>query len=236
MPVSVAKIASKIATAEVRLDASRVVTVRALRVVEHDAVQDAFPRPSPPYKNDPTKGSLAPPIQRADDVPYQRELRRWYTNVLMAEVALAIDLELEGDLSGGFPLNQDLPTREGWLQTAVKQLKDSMTEPEVRMLHDAMDKLGTVSMVKEAMRVLLVERDSDSPVDAEIRVPQNYDTSETGLLLAAAERFGVGDPVAWMDGLKPGERALLLANELVRREEEAKKTELLAAACGVAGV
>jgi hypothetical protein len=55
-------------------------------------------------------------------------------------------------------------------------------------------------------------------------------------LLAAAERFGVGDPVAWMDGLKPGERALLLANELVRREEEAKKTELLAAACGVAGL
>lgn len=236
MPVSIAKIASKIAATDVRLDPERTVKVRALRVVEVDAVQDAFPRPSPPYKNDPTKGSLSPPIQRADDIPYQRELRRWYTNVCLAEVALSIDLELSGETSGPFNLADDLPTREAWLRAAVGELKESMTEPEVRMLHDAMEKLGTVAMVKEAMKVLLVERDSDSPVEADIRIPQNYDTSETGLLLSAAARFGVGDPIAWMDKLEPGQRAMMLANELVRREEEGRRDSMLATACGVAGL
>lgn len=231
---TLAKIASKIASREVRLDSERTVTVRALRVSEHEAVQDCFPRPAPPFGLDPTKGSNAPPIQRPDDVVYNRALRRWYANVTLAEVAIAIGLEL--DPLGPFPASGDMVKDNEWLVAAAKQLRDQMTDADVRLLHEAMDQLGTLAMVKEAVRVLVVERDGSADVAPEIRIPEDYDNTETGLLLSAAERFGVGDPIAWIDGLDAGKRAMMLANELVRRQEEAERMRIAAAAVGLAGL
>jgi hypothetical protein len=234
MTTTLATIASKIASRPVRLDADRTVTIRALRVSEHEAVQDCFPRPAPPFGPDPTKGSNAPPIQRPDDVIYNRALRRWYANVMLAEVAIGIGLVLEDGRP--FPASGDAVTDNGWLVDATKQLRDKMTDADVRLLHEAIDQLGTVAMVKEAIRVLVVERDGSADVAPEIRIPEDYDNTETGLLLSAAERFGVGDPIAWIDGLDAGKRAMMLANELVRRQEENEKMRIAAAAVGIAGL
>lgn len=229
---------AKAATREVALSADLKVTVRVLRTRELNEIADIYVRPVAPYGKDPLKGSDAPSIQREDDVGYQRRLRRWYGDLRTAEIAVSIDLGVALDggtdkmLYGACPAGR----REAWLAEAVSQLQDVFTEPQLRMLAETMRTLSTVGLVKEAIKVLIVERDGkDRPVDDEnaIAIPQDYDTSETGLLMSAAARYG-RDPLPWIRELPAADKAIILAKELIEQQKESHRTALAAAALRVA--
>lgn len=240
MPASFSKILTKIGTKDVQLPGGRLVTVRALRAVELDEVAGVFERPAAPYGVDPTKGSQAPPIQREDDAIYQRRLRRWYTDITCAEICIAIDLEIP------FPAGaENAPAvtialvkpeqRAEWLRAAVVKLREALLESEIRLLRDALFALSTTDLVNEMVKVLFVERADDHKLpENEVRIPENLDLSENGLLLSAAARFHVGDPFVWIDALQPGERAAILANELVKVRTENLDRQLLMASLGIA--
>ena len=54
-------------------------------------------------------------------------------------------------------------------------------------------------------------------------LPREYVYTEAFLVLRAAERFGVAEAETWWDRKTHGQRAALLAYELIREEEEARE-------------
>jgi hypothetical protein len=64
-------------------------------------------------------------------------------------------------------------------------------------------------------------------------VPREYVYTEAFLVLRAAERFGVAEAEPWWDRKSHGQRAALLAYELIRQEEESRER---AAMMGVRGL
>lgn len=231
------RIVTKIQTRELSLSEGRTLSVRALLASEQDDIADVFPRPSPPLGKNPLAGSEAPPIPRDDDAVYQKNLRRWYLNLRAAEAVVAIDLAI--DFKGGSYTFKTVSERdrEEWLREAVKSLKSSMTEPEIRAITDTIERLNSRELVREAIKVMIVERDEDSKLDENaIKIPQNYDYTETGMLVSAAMQLGVGDPFPWIDSLDPGKRAAIIGAELIRRREESAKMEMMMSLMSAASI
>ncbi|MBS0186687.1 MAG: hypothetical protein JSS51_01375 [Planctomycetes bacterium] len=237
MPISAQQLVGRLKSKKVTLPSGIEINLRTLSSLEIDAIADLYPRPAPPLGKNPLAGTEAPPVPREDDVGYQKRLRRWYVDVRAAELAAAMDFEHPIDDTSESLTFASCPEarRSAWFASAVPALKSSLSEPELRLLTEEMHSLTTVPLVKEAIRILLVERDETRSADGEkeIQVPQNYDRSELGLLMSAAERFGQ-DPLPWINRLEPGERQLILAQELIRKTEEAEKLTVLAAAARIA--
>lgn len=235
MALSLAKICATLGTKEITLPGGRKVTVRALRASELDAIADAIPRPAPPLGKNPLQGSDAPPIPRDDDANYQKRSRRWYSDLRTAEACVAIDLECPlADAAYTFLTTPD-DKRDEWLRLAVRELRKVVPEPEIRLILETMDSLSTRDMVRESIKVLFVERDGEPKLsENEIRLPEKYDLTESGILMAAAARFHVGDPFAWVDGLDPAKRAIIIATEIAKMRDESEMKHLLLAAVGIA--
>ena len=230
------KILTTLATRQVPIAESVTVTVRALRARELDAIADVLVRPAPPMGQNPLAGSDAPPIAREDDLGHQRRLRQWFSDLTTAECAVAIDLGVSID--GAEPVVFDAcePTKRGvWIRAAIEKMRE-LTEPQIRLVRDTLHDLGTRQLVREALRVFVVQAGEQRGAGEEIEIPASYDTTEPGLLMAAAARFRVGDPFAWIDGLEPGKRAAILADELIHRRREEDRLMILIQAGRVAGL
>ncbi|MBX3380858.1 MAG: hypothetical protein KF805_12260 [Phycisphaeraceae bacterium] len=239
MPVSAQRLLGRLRSKRVNLSGELELNLRVLSSMELDQIADLFPRPAPPLGQNPTAGSLAPPIPREDDVGYQRRLRRWYIDLRAAEVCVAIDYEhsVSNEAAAITFANCPEADRQAWLRSAVDSIKSLLPEPELRMLSDSMHELSTVPMVKEAIKILIIEREGELPPDVDnvIQIPQNYDRSEMGLLMTAAERYGQ-DPIPWIDQLEPAEKSAILAHEMIRRHEEAERMGMLMTAARIAAV
>ena len=184
----------------------------------------------------PLAGSDAPPVPREDDVGYRRALSRWFSDLRTAEIAVAMDLVHRPDKAAADTCFADAADKDVWLRSAVAALKETFSEPELRLLAESLESLSTRSMVQEAIRILIVEADGEPKADSErLKIPEQFDTTEQGVLLSAAARFGVGDPFKWIDGLDAGQRSMAIAAELIRRREEADRAALVMSACRVAG-
>lgn len=204
----------------------RAVAVRALWAWEQDLAEEAFPRPMPPLKKDPNRGSAADPIPDPKDPLHQEELRRWVRDLARAQVFLATAEKPDDSL-----------TADG-LRSGVKAVARIYTADELDHLWLSLRKLSTLALVKEALRVVIVKReDQDAPTipggDA-LTIPESYDLTEDAILYRAACRAGQ-DPFAWVHGLSPQQRATALAHEIVMRREEDAKLAVLRSAVGILG-
>lgn len=224
------------ATALVNLPDGSTVTLRALTAREKDLVDDAFPRPLPPMKKDPTKGSDAPFIPDRADPGYDKQLRRHVKDQQRAHLAIAMDAP---DKQGATYTKAEPANRAAWLKEAVDRLADEWLDDVLQMMFERMGELTTVQLVRRAMTIIVEARDPEAKDKADapkpLEVPENYATTEEGLMLRVCERFGT-DPASWPVTLSAEQRATYLANELVRQREESHRDGLLAAALSVVGI
>lgn len=204
---------------------ARAVPVRALWAWEQDLAEDAVPRPLPPMRKDPNRGSASDPVPDLKDPDHQEDLRRWVRDLARAQVFLSTAEKPDESL-----------TTEG-VRAGVRAVARLYTSDELDHLWLSLRKLSTLSLVKEAMRVVLVKRDeSDAPAGTSesVMVPESYDLTEDAILYRAACRAGQ-DPFAWVRGLSPQQRATALAHEIVMRREEDARLAVLRSAVGILG-
>lgn len=72
------------------------IKVRQLSGLETEMLSRIKPRPVPPLKNDPDRGSLAPMIPNPDDAQYKAACEAWATEHIGAVVAVALGGEQLG--------------------------------------------------------------------------------------------------------------------------------------------
>lgn len=67
------------------------VTVRGLTARDHARIDQALPPPTPPVGPDPSKGDLAPHVERRDDPAYRSAVMRRVAQRMLAQFAAAVD-------------------------------------------------------------------------------------------------------------------------------------------------
>jgi hypothetical protein len=157
------------------------------------------------------------------DPTHQRELRKWLKWVKRAQVSVSMQ------------------ATEEWTGDKVKALAEraakSFTNDEIELLWVRLRELSTGEMIRNAMTIIISPSADGGESDKgdSVQVPEAYAITEDGLMMRAAERFGQ-NPATWPKTLSPEERALTLANELVRRKEENERMDAIRAALGMMGV
>lgn len=222
----------QLAKKDVTLGDGTIIAVRAIHAWEQDTVADAILRPTPPLKVNPRRGSASEPEPDDLDPVYQGELRAWLRKIQRAELAMAIDL------SAAIAPRPEKTAKAAewakWIELAGAYLAERFAAPELELLWRTSRELGIRPIVAGALAVFIQKAEPKSDkaplvaVKSDLSIPENYDVTEDGLLMRAAERFG-RDPFTWIDSLNAEQRAAAIAHELIRRPEEVADRAMLRA-------
>lgn len=100
-----------------------------------DALYALFPRPMPPLRQNPAKGSLAPPEPDELDPAYREEVLRWARRTDYIEVAAALDVEVEIN-GAAVTCRSDPASLKAWAERAGPMVAESFTREELRRVYD----------------------------------------------------------------------------------------------------
>lgn len=139
MHLKLSDFANRLSTASITLPSGKAHDLRALTVAEERAVERHLPRPTPPMKKDPNKGSLSQ-IPDETNPAYQAEFDAWYERVSVMRLAVALGYRPNGQT--GF---RETPEshQQRWLNLAHDEL---VAEVSMAWLRDAVKALQGLSL------------------------------------------------------------------------------------------
>lgn len=215
----------------VHLSQNRVFTVRALSAAQTIAVQEALPFPSPPMKADPTKGSLAPQVPDEKDPVFLAACAGVTRERTMAEVAIAIDLDLE-EAAGKYVAWETAEEKKKWIGLAVKAMAEIFSEQEILTLWNTSMVLGGPEAVRQYIGQLVVKVEPKSATETALKagekdIPADYAYTAEALTLKVCERFGQ-NPSTWPATWTAEEQAKYLAFERIATHEEQMRDQIQA--------
>lgn len=147
MQFSLKEFAAEISRGTVALG-DKTYDIRALTGAELRAVQRTRPRPTPPRKVPPDRGSLAEAVPDPSDGAYRQEQEAWlfYFQVVAAAVGL-------GHLVDGKPwpgAGGEPAVLKAWAERAYAELAGALSDQELGVIFSAVDALGLARLVGKA--------------------------------------------------------------------------------------
>ena len=124
------------------------VTLRLTSALTQARLEESVPRPRAPMVPDPNRGTLAPKVPDMTDPGYQQASETWAARLQVAEVAVALDLEVDGRTWDSLA---DGDERRDWATKAIDQLGSSLTRAEIGLLMGAIARAVVGHLPREAL-------------------------------------------------------------------------------------